>query len=224
MCWGLLAPICHFHLSLWVNVLFSPTVNFKISAFALQDLRLKPQIRCNIDMLIISSSPRQQQRYWQHRKRCIFWPLYISKSRNFSYQVLSEKAFWFWREQSPTPGLSSAGRWTKDTQAFCSSQWVVLVHLIHHLKGALNCFLKEPSSMRQGKDKRYITWIHYISLSENKPTKQKTPKPNSQTHALPTKSISERAACSGLSQGPFAKSVLLLCWLNRVEFITILPF
>lgn len=115
---------CHFYLNLWVNVLFSPTAKFEISAFALQDIPLEPQIRCKIDTLIISSSPRQQMRCQQHRICNILWPSYISKNRNiFSYQW---SAFWkgirFWREKSHTyPFIIQ--RSTKDTYIFCNSQW-----------------------------------------------------------------------------------------------------
>lgn len=124
----LLIHICHFYLNLWANVLFSPTANFKIKAFALQDIPQKPQIKCNIDILIISSSPRQQERCPQHRNVTFFGLFTFQKVGTFPInEVLSVKAFWFWREQSSTPLLSSAVRWTKDTQAFCSSQRVVLV-------------------------------------------------------------------------------------------------
>lgn len=127
----LLIHICHFYPNLWENILFSPTANFTVLAFALQEIPLKPQIRCNIDMLIISCSPRQQKRCRQRRKRNIFWPLYISRTGNFSYQWSAfRKGILVLKRTKPYPVLSSAMRWTKDTQAFCSSQWVVLVHPI----------------------------------------------------------------------------------------------
>lgn len=102
--------ICHLYLNLWVNVLFSPTAKFKISAFALQDIPLEPQIRCKVGMLIISCSPRQQRICQQHRKCNIFSPLTFQKmGTTFPInEVPSERAFCLWREQSHTPALSSA--------------------------------------------------------------------------------------------------------------------
>lgn len=154
----LLIHICHFYLNLWVNVLFSPTANFKILAFALQDIPLKPQIRFNIDILIISSCPRQQESCPQHRKCYIFWPLYISKSGNFSInEVLSVKAFWFWREQALPCAIQCCEmnqRYTGILQFTAS--WVGS----SHTEGALNCFLK--SLPAQGMAKIRDTWNECI--------------------------------------------------------------
>lgn len=132
--------ICHFYLTLWVNVLFSPTAKFKISAFALPDIPLEPQIRCKISMLIISCSPRQQRRCQQHRKCNIFWPPYISKYRTTFpiNEMLSERAFCFWREKKPYPCIIQCMRWTKDTYIFCNSQWGVLVLPVQRV--FLHCF------------------------------------------------------------------------------------
>lgn len=41
-----------------------------------------------------------------------------------------------------------------------------------YIKEVLDCFLKEPSSMRQGKDKRYIRWIHNMNFSKKKKKKK----------------------------------------------------
>lgn len=82
------------------------------------------------------------------------------------------------------------------------------------IEGFLDCFVKNPSSMKQSKNKRYIKWKHNMQFSL-KTNKQKAAR---HTCDLPTKSVSERAVSLGLRR-PVCNSYSIPWWWLKREGI-----
>lgn len=126
-------------------------------------------------LLIISSSPDTVPDLDSTQNVTIIGLLKFQNVGTFPInEVLSEKALWF--EENKALPLCSPGLWDEPKIQRHPAVHSKLCWFIPY-RGALNYFLKEPSSRRQGKDKRHIKWIHYMSLTgKKKIAKQKTPK------------------------------------------------
>lgn len=77
------------------------------------------------------------------------------------------------------------------------------------IEGFLDCFVKKPSSMKQGKNKRYIKWKCNMQFSLKKKKKRRM--------ICLQRSISDRAVCLGLR--PVCNSYSIPWWWLKREGI-----